>query len=256
MANKKYMIIAVSVLISEFTARNNSGAARQESSSQTATTYISVRLASTRMKLYFTIIFLLILNTGYSQKPINFGLEGQFSYFNAFENFANLSRGLNVNMVYSNFELDFGYNQNNVSGFNLRNKYYSVIGPSFGIKYHFVNLTKRKSHFFTCFNFQWRNYFQNNGTPPLGGNTPINQFYDDKLVKMNSKNIHLGLGFEILLTNRISIPISISAGIVKHVGTVTPFGLTRGYSDVNKFEFSPLFQISLRAYWFKSTGKS
>jgi len=29
--NKKYMIIAVSVLIAEFTARNNGGAARQES---------------------------------------------------------------------------------------------------------------------------------------------------------------------------------------------------------------------------------
>ena len=42
-ANKKYMIIAVSVLIAEFTARNNGGVARQESSLQSATTYISVR---------------------------------------------------------------------------------------------------------------------------------------------------------------------------------------------------------------------
>ena len=41
--NKKYMIIAVSVLIAEFTARNNGGAARQESNPQSATTYISVR---------------------------------------------------------------------------------------------------------------------------------------------------------------------------------------------------------------------
>lgn len=41
--NKKYMIIAVPVLIAEFTARNNGGAARQESSPQSATTYISVR---------------------------------------------------------------------------------------------------------------------------------------------------------------------------------------------------------------------
>ena len=41
--NKKYMIIAVSVLIAEFTARNNGGVARQESSPQSATTYISVR---------------------------------------------------------------------------------------------------------------------------------------------------------------------------------------------------------------------
>jgi len=38
--NKKYMIIAVSVLIAEFTARNNCGAARQESNPQSATTYI------------------------------------------------------------------------------------------------------------------------------------------------------------------------------------------------------------------------
>ncbi|MDO8899074.1 MAG: hypothetical protein Q7V19_15595 [Bacteroidales bacterium] len=44
--NKKYMIIAVSVLIAEFTARNNSGSARQESSPQSATTYISERWAS------------------------------------------------------------------------------------------------------------------------------------------------------------------------------------------------------------------
>jgi hypothetical protein len=42
-ANKKYMIIAVSVLITEFTARNNFGAARQESAPQSATTYISER---------------------------------------------------------------------------------------------------------------------------------------------------------------------------------------------------------------------
>lgn len=41
--NKKYMIIAVSVLIAEFTARNNGGAVRQESNPLSATTYISVR---------------------------------------------------------------------------------------------------------------------------------------------------------------------------------------------------------------------
>jgi len=39
-ANKKYMIIAVSVLIWKFTARNNFGAARQASNPQSATTYI------------------------------------------------------------------------------------------------------------------------------------------------------------------------------------------------------------------------
>jgi hypothetical protein len=41
--NKKYMIIAVSVLIAEFTTRNNLGAARQESNPQSATAYSSVR---------------------------------------------------------------------------------------------------------------------------------------------------------------------------------------------------------------------
>jgi hypothetical protein len=41
--NKKYMIIAVSVQIWKFTARNNGGAARQESNPQSATTYISKR---------------------------------------------------------------------------------------------------------------------------------------------------------------------------------------------------------------------
>ncbi len=45
LANKKYMIIAVSVLIAEFTARNNGGVARQESNPQSATTYISERWA-------------------------------------------------------------------------------------------------------------------------------------------------------------------------------------------------------------------
>ena len=43
--NKKYMIIAVSLLIAEFTARNNFGAVRQESNPQSATTYISKPLA-------------------------------------------------------------------------------------------------------------------------------------------------------------------------------------------------------------------
>ena len=37
------MIIAVSVLIAEFTARNKGGVARQESNPQSATTYISER---------------------------------------------------------------------------------------------------------------------------------------------------------------------------------------------------------------------
>jgi len=44
--NKKYMIIAVSVLIAEFTARNNGGAARQESNPQSATTYIFGRCSA------------------------------------------------------------------------------------------------------------------------------------------------------------------------------------------------------------------
>ena len=42
-ANKKYMIIAVSALIAKFTARNNGGAALPESNPQSATTYISER---------------------------------------------------------------------------------------------------------------------------------------------------------------------------------------------------------------------
>lgn len=42
------MIIAVSVLIAEFTARNNGGAARQENRPQSATTYISERYASVK----------------------------------------------------------------------------------------------------------------------------------------------------------------------------------------------------------------
>lgn len=207
------------------------------------------------MKLFYSITFLLFLNSVSSQNRFNFGIEGQFSCFNAFENFFNFSRGLNLIFNYSNIEIDLGYNQNNVSDFYLKNKGYSVIGPNCGIKYHLVNLTEKKSHFFTYLNFQWRNYFQNNGTPPLGGNTQM-ETYDEKLVKMNSTNLHLGIGYEIGLTNRVTIPISISAGLVKHVGTVTDYGLTRGYSDVNKWEFSPLFQISLRTYWFKLSGKS
>ena len=42
-ANKNYMSIAVSVLTTSQVARNNRGAARQESNPQSATTYISVR---------------------------------------------------------------------------------------------------------------------------------------------------------------------------------------------------------------------
>jgi len=41
--NKKYMIIAVSVQIWKFTARNNFCTARQESNPQSATTYNSER---------------------------------------------------------------------------------------------------------------------------------------------------------------------------------------------------------------------
>jgi len=37
--NKKYMSIAVSVLIADFTARNSVGEARQESSPKSATAY-------------------------------------------------------------------------------------------------------------------------------------------------------------------------------------------------------------------------
>jgi len=43
MPNKKYMIIAVSVLIAEFTARNNGGAARQENRPQSATFHTAKR---------------------------------------------------------------------------------------------------------------------------------------------------------------------------------------------------------------------
>jgi len=48
------MIIAVSVLIAEFTARNNGGAARQESASQSATTYISERYRAFNKDKYET----------------------------------------------------------------------------------------------------------------------------------------------------------------------------------------------------------
>jgi hypothetical protein len=41
--NKNYMSIAVSVLTTSCEARNNGGAARQESNPQSATTYISER---------------------------------------------------------------------------------------------------------------------------------------------------------------------------------------------------------------------
>jgi len=41
--SKKYLINAVSVLIAEFKARNNGGAARQENRPQSATAYSSVR---------------------------------------------------------------------------------------------------------------------------------------------------------------------------------------------------------------------
>jgi hypothetical protein len=46
--NKKYMIIAVSLLIAEFTARNNFGAARQESDPQSAILHIVCREAEHR----------------------------------------------------------------------------------------------------------------------------------------------------------------------------------------------------------------
>jgi len=46
------MSIAVSVLITEIQARNNVGAARQESSPHSATTYISERCASFKITIY------------------------------------------------------------------------------------------------------------------------------------------------------------------------------------------------------------
>jgi len=48
--DKKYIIIAVSVLIAESTACNNFGAARQESAPQSATTYISARYAQAKTR--------------------------------------------------------------------------------------------------------------------------------------------------------------------------------------------------------------
>lgn len=44
--NKNYMSIAVSVLTTSCVARNNGGAARQESNPQSATAYSSVRCAA------------------------------------------------------------------------------------------------------------------------------------------------------------------------------------------------------------------
>ena len=48
--NKNYMSIAVSVLTTSCVARNNVGAARQESNPQSATAYSSVRYASAKYK--------------------------------------------------------------------------------------------------------------------------------------------------------------------------------------------------------------
>jgi len=50
------MIIAVSVLIAEFTARNNFGAARQESAPQSATTYISERYGAYKSLPFSTML--------------------------------------------------------------------------------------------------------------------------------------------------------------------------------------------------------
>lgn len=47
-ANKNYMSIGVSVRTTKFAARNNFGAARQESNPQSPTAYSSVRYASVK----------------------------------------------------------------------------------------------------------------------------------------------------------------------------------------------------------------
>ena len=55
--NKKYMIIAVSVLIAEFAARNSLCVARQESNPQSATTYISKRYGQYQRTVKLSRIF-------------------------------------------------------------------------------------------------------------------------------------------------------------------------------------------------------
>lgn len=183
-----------------------------------------------------------------AQKKWNLALEGQASATNYFYDFGGITNGANIIFQWYDYEIYLGYNQHNVSKIRFANKGYSVLGPSMGIKYHLRN-EKRKGHFFSDLNFQWRTYFTNNGTPPLGGKSEPDPY--GHLAYFNSYNLHLGLGYEFFIYNRITIPLTISAGTAKHKGTATDFGITLGYENVNKLEFSLLYQIGVRAYLWK-----
>jgi len=180
------------------------------------------------MKSFLTLLLLLAFTGGYTQHRFNFGIEGQTSYFNDFEN-RSLLTGLSLVMKFEKVEVEVGYNRTIFNGINFSNYGYTVIGPNFNVLYHFSNLAKKKSHYFLSSNFQWRKYYLDLGTPPVGGNTPIEEVTDAKVIKLTSTNFHVGCGYEIFFSNRISMPISVSAGMVKHKGTATPFGLSHGY---------------------------
>lgn len=203
------------------------------------------------MKLYLSILLVLIVKIPSAQKNFNLGIEGQFSYFNGFNDFKDLTRGLSLVLDYKKFELNLGYTQHNAGSFSLNNKDFSVIGPNFGLKYHISKAgISSRSNFFLYSNFQWRNYYEVLGAPPYGIHSNISE-YHLTYRKSKSINYHLGLGYELYLTKRISIPIYVAAGVVRHNGKATPFGITYGYTDLKKWEFSPLFQIGLKCLWYR-----
>ena len=198
------------------------------------------------MKHITSIILVLITVVTFGQREWNIGIEGQTSYLNTMEYNGAITRGGNIFLQFKEFEIYFGFNQKNTSSFSLRNQGYSVIGPSFGAKYHLYN-NRRRGHFYTDLNVQFRKYYHYAGTPALGGNTDFNSWNPDNiLLKLKSTNFQLNAGYEAFIIKRISIPVAMGVGFVKHKGNTSNLGTSYGYDDVNKIEFSPHFQIGIR----------
>ena len=184
-----------------------------------------------------------------SQEKVNVSVEAGLSWFNGFEPYSTTMREINLVVQYKSIEAYGGIIQNSSSDFAFSNKGYTVLGPLLGMKYHFLN-KNRKSHLFTDFNLHWRSYYHNAGTGPLGGKTELT-YYGDLISKLHATNIQLSIGYEPVVLKRISFPITCGVGMVHHKGIATATGLMYGYSDINKWEFSPYLKIALRIYLFK-----
>ena len=73
---------------------------------------------------------------------------------------------------------------------------------------------------------------------------------------MTTFNTHLNVGYEPIIINRVSFPITVGIGLARHKGEVFPAGISFGLSDIDNLEVSPYVKLGLRVYLFKKFNHS